>query len=65
MKPLTLAAAIIATIPTGIFIGVLITGGGINIASSLITLTMWWLSVPIAALYETNPNSIRANKKEN
>lgn len=65
MKPLTIAAAIIATIPTGIFIGALITGGGINIASSLITLTMWWLSVPIAALYETNPKAIRTNKKEN
>lgn len=61
---LTIAAAALAMVPTGFFIAALITGGGVNVISSLITLGMYWLGVGIVALFETNPRPARTNREE-
>lgn len=61
---LTVAAAALATVPTGFFLAALITGGGVNVISSLITLGMYWLGVGIVALFETNPRPARSTREE-
>ena len=61
---LTITAAALATVPTGFFVAALITGGGVNIISSLITLGMYWLGVGIVALFETTPRPARTNREE-
>ena len=61
---LTVAAAALATVPTGFFLAALITGGGVNVISSLITLGMYWLGVGIVALFETNPRPVRSTREE-
>lgn len=63
-RPLTITAAALATVPTGFFLVALITGGGVSIISSLITLGMYWLGVGIVALFETNPRPVRTNREE-
>lgn len=63
-RPLTITAAALATVPTGFFLAALITGGSVNISSSLITLGMYWLGVGIVALFETNPRPVRTNREE-
>lgn len=63
-RPLTVTAAALATVPTGFFLAALITGGGVNIISSIITLGMYWLCVGIVALFETNPRPARTNREE-
>lgn len=63
-RPLTITAAALATVPTGFFLAALITGGGVNIISSLITLGIYWLGVGIVALSETNPRPVRTNREE-
>lgn len=63
-RPLTIAAAALATVPTGFFLAALITGGGVNIISSLITLGMYWLGVVIVAIFESNPRPARTNREE-
>lgn len=63
-RPLTVTAAALATVPTGFFLAALITGGGVNVISSIITLGMYWLGVGIVALFETNPRPARTNREE-
>lgn len=63
-RPLTVTAAALATVPTGFFLAALITGGGVNVISSLITLGMYWLGVGIVALFETNPRPARSTREE-
>lgn len=63
-RPLTITAAALATVLTGFFLAALITGGGVSIISSLITLGMYWLGVGIVALFETNPRPVRTNREE-
>ena len=63
-RPLTITAAALATVPTGFFLAALITAGGVNVISSLITLGMYWLGVGIVALFESNPRPARTNRKE-
>lgn len=61
---LTIAAAALATVPTGFFLAALITGAGVNIISSIITLGMYWLGVGIVAIFETNPRPARTDREE-
>lgn len=61
---LTVAAAALATVPTGFFLAALITGGSVNVISSIITLGMYWLGVGIVALFETTPRPARTNREE-
>lgn len=63
-RPLTVTAAALATVPTGFFIAALITGGSVNVISSIITLGMYWLGVGIVAMFETNPRPARINREE-
>lgn len=63
-RPLTITAAALATVPTGFFLAALITGGGVNIGSSILTLATWWLGVGIVALFETTPRPVRTNREE-
>lgn len=63
-RPLTITAAALATVPTGFFLAALITGGGVNIISSLITLGMYWVGVVIVAIFESTPRPARTNRKE-
>lgn len=61
---LTIAAAALATVPTGFFVAALITGAGVNIGSSILTLATWWLGVAIVAIFESNPRPARTNREE-
>lgn len=61
---LTIAAAALATVPTGFFLAALITGGSVNVISSLITLGMYWLGVGIVAIFESTPRPARTNREE-
>lgn len=61
---LTIAAAALATVPTGFFIAALITGAGVNIGSSILTLATWWLGVVIVAIFESTPRPARTNREE-
>lgn len=61
---LTVAAAALATVPTGFFVAALITGAGVNIISSTITLFIWWCGVGIAWLYDTAKQQTRTARKE-
>lgn len=63
-RPLTIVAAALATVPTGFFIAALITGGGVNIISSLITLGMYWLGVGIVAIFESTPRPACSTREE-
>jgi len=63
-RPLTITAAALATVPTGFFLAALITGGGVNIISSLITLGMYWVGVVIVAIFESTPRPARTNREE-
>ena len=63
-RPLTIVAAALATVPTGFFLAALITGGCVNIISSIITLGMYWLGVGIVAIFETNQRPARTNREE-
>lgn len=63
-RPLTITAAALATVPTGFFLAALITGAGVNIGSSILTLATWWLGVGIVAIFETNPRPARTNQEE-
>lgn len=63
-RPLTIVAAALATVPTGFFLAALITGGGVSIISSIITLGMYWLGVGIVAIFETTPHPARTDREE-
>lgn len=63
-RPLTVTAAALTTVPTGFFIAALITGGGVNVISSIITLGMYWLGVGIVAIFESTPRPARTNREE-
>lgn len=63
-RPLTVTAAALATVPTGFFLAALITGGGVNVISSIITLGMYWLGVGIVAIFESTPRPARTNREE-
>lgn len=63
-RPLTIAAAALATVPTGFFLAALITGGSVNIISSIITLGMYWLGVGIVAIFESTPRPARTDREE-
>lgn len=62
---LTIAAAALATVPTGFFLAALITGAGVNIISSTITLAIWWSGVALAWLYDSAQQQTRTERKEN
>lgn len=51
-KPFTAIASISATTVTVLFIIVWVTTGSVNLASSLITLGIWWLGAVAAACIE-------------
>lgn len=61
---LTVAAAALATVPTGFFLAALITGAGVNVGSSILTLATWWAMVGIVAIFESNPRPARTNREE-
>lgn len=63
-RPLTIVAAALATVPTGFFLAALITGAGVNIGSSILTLATWWLGVVIVAIFESNQRPARTNREE-
>lgn len=63
-RPLTIVAAALATVPAGFFLAALITGGGVNIGSSILTLATWWLGVVIVAIFESNSRPARTNREE-
>lgn len=63
-RPLTITAAALATVPTGFFIAALITAGGVNIGSSILTLATWWLGAAIVAIFESNPRPARTDREE-
>lgn len=63
-RPLTIVAAALATVPTGFFLAALITGAGVNIGSSILTLATWWVGVLIVAIFESNPHPARTNREE-
>lgn len=63
-RPLTIVAAALATVPTGFFVAALITGAGVNIGSSILTLATWWLGVAIVAIFESTPRPARTNREE-
>ena len=63
-RPLTITAAALATVPTGFFLAALITGAGVNIGSSILTLATWWLGVAIVAIFESNPRPARTSREE-
>lgn len=64
-RPLTIVAAALAMVPTGFFLAALITGAGVNIISSTITLAMWWSGVALAWLYDSAQQQTRTERKEN
>lgn len=63
-RPLTITAAALATVPTGFFVAALITGAGVNIGSSILTLATWWVGVLIVAIFESNQRPARTNREE-
>ena len=63
-RPLTIVAAALATVPTGFFLAALITGAGVNIGSSILTLATWWVGVVSVAILESTPRPARTNREE-